>query len=76
MGGEYSRPGQPLTDRQVDALAAYAKHGNRSDAAAELGISPNTLRHHLEQAYMRLGVDNFAAALRRIGWLVVPEDRA
>jgi DNA-binding CsgD family transcriptional regulator len=52
----------PLTKRQAQALAAAVNEANEAKAAALLGISPDTLRTYLQQAYQRLGANSRAHA--------------
>lgn len=64
----------PLTPRQREVLRAIAVTGSGVAAARTLGITYQTLRNHLNEAYSRLGVDGIIPALRAVGWLVVPEE--
>lgn len=64
-----------ITPRQRDLLALIARGSTQSEAAAELGISYATARHHLNDAYDRLGVAggpknrSILDAFRALGWL-------
>lgn len=59
-----------LSRRQYEALMAVATRGNRRQAARSMGISEQTLKNLLSQAYRRLGVGSGLAAFRALGWLV------
>lgn len=65
-----TRPDARLTRRQTEVLAAYARHGNRREAGDELGISEETVRANLGNAYEALGVHDGISAFRVLGWLV------
>lgn len=51
-----------LSRRETDVLNAVAAGLGNNAAAALLGISPGTVRKHLEHAYAKLGVTNRTAA--------------
>jgi len=55
-----------LTVRETRVLAELEKGLTNEDIAAALGISPATVKKHLENIYAKLGVGNRAAAL---SWL-------
>lgn len=61
------------TDRQVEVLASYLAHGRVKDAAAELGISPQTVKNHLSNLYDRLEVGGAVEAALALGWIRLPE---
>jgi DNA-binding CsgD family transcriptional regulator len=44
-----------LTDREVEVLRLASKGMTRSEAAKVLGITENTVRHHLEHIYAKTG---------------------
>lgn len=46
-------------------LRAIARGGRYVEAAADLGVSVNTLRQHLRHVYRKLGVTSRAEAVRR-----------
>jgi DNA-binding NarL/FixJ family response regulator len=53
------------TPRQLEVLRARCEAGSRKEAAAALGISPETVRWHLARLYERCGcVDDAQAAYR------------
>jgi DNA-binding NarL/FixJ family response regulator len=63
-----------LTAREVQVIRAVARHGGAGRmAAAELGISPQTVKNHLSSVYGKLGAVGLTDALARMGWLRVPE---
>lgn len=62
----------PLTEREAEVLAAAAGHDAIAVLAAELHLSPGTVRNHLSAAIQKLGARNRAEALQiaqRKGWL-------
>ncbi len=66
---------QSATRRQLDVLAAYvAAGGSVPDAAALVGIRPNTAKRHLADLRARSGLttEQLIYAGRAAGWLVVP----
>lgn len=65
-----SSPLDRLTRRERDVALAYGRGLSVKKAAAQLGISTNTVHHHLRIAYDKLGVDNKAA----LALLVAGED--
>jgi DNA-binding CsgD family transcriptional regulator len=52
-----------LTPRERDVLAHVARGRTNGEAGARLGISPETVRKHLENAYEKLGVHTRTAAV-------------
>jgi predicted ArsR family transcriptional regulator len=59
----------------MDVLAAYvAAGGSIPDAAALVGIRPSTVKRHLADLRVRLGLttEQLIYAGRAAGWLVVP----
>ena len=56
------------TLRQLEVLRARCETGSRKEAAALLGISPETVRWHLARLFERCGcVDEAQAAYRHHG---------
>lgn len=51
-----------LTPREADVLALVAEGGTNRQVARQLGISPATVRTHLENAFPKLGVATRTAA--------------
>lgn len=54
--GPGSLPAQLLTPQQRATLLAYGRLGDQRLVAEELGITTQTVKNHLSQAYGRLGV--------------------
>jgi two-component system nitrate/nitrite response regulator NarL len=52
-----------LTEREREILAALASGQRTAQLAHALGISPNTLKFHLKNIYLKLGVANRAQAV-------------
>lgn len=61
-----------LTLRRLEVLAALARYGTYDRVAAELGITPFTVRSLLHESYGVLGVGNAIDAFRALGWLRPP----
>jgi len=55
----------PLSDRELDVLRLLASELSGPDIARELMVSLNTTRTHTKNIYMKLGVNNRRAAVRR-----------
>jgi HD-GYP domain-containing protein (c-di-GMP phosphodiesterase class II) len=51
-----------LTDREVDVLRLIARGRTNREAAAELGLSPKTVGHHVQHLYSKVGCSTRAAA--------------
>jgi hypothetical protein len=66
-------PGDPLTPREVEVLAAYAVGGTQDAVAAALGISKQTVKNHLSYIYIKVGAACAIQAFRAVGWLTVPD---
>ena len=56
---------EPLSERELDVLRLLGSELSGPDIARELMVSLNTLRTHTKSIYMKLGVNNRRAALRR-----------
>lgn len=52
----------PLTTREAEVLLWISRGKSNRDIGAILDISPRTVNKHLEQIYVKLGVENRAAA--------------
>jgi DNA-binding NarL/FixJ family response regulator len=52
-----------LTPREVEVLRALATNASNGAIAAQLGISPKTLRNHISNTYRKLGVFDRAQAV-------------
>jgi two-component system, NarL family, response regulator DesR len=62
----------PLSQRETDVLAAAAGHEAIAVVAAQLNLSPGTVRNHLSSAIQKLGARNRADAAQIAqdkGWL-------
>ena len=62
----------PLTARETQVLAAARGHAAITDLAAELHLSPGTVRNHMSASIQKLGARNRAEAVEiaeRKGWL-------
>jgi DNA-binding NarL/FixJ family response regulator len=55
---------EPLTDRELQVLAAIARGGTNREVARELLVSEATVKTHLLHLYPKLGVRDRAAAVR------------
>jgi DNA-binding CsgD family transcriptional regulator len=51
-----------LTTREAEVLLWIARGKSNRDIGQILGMSPRTVNKHLEQVYVKLGVENRAAA--------------
>jgi two-component system nitrate/nitrite response regulator NarP len=58
-------PFESLTARERDVLAALAQGWTNEQISARLGISENTVKHHLKVLFSKLEVKNRAAAVAR-----------
>jgi LuxR family maltose regulon positive regulatory protein len=63
--GSAAAPGmaEPLTDRERDVLRLLPSRLTLREIAAELFVSPNTLKFHLRVIYRKLGVNSRAEAI-------------
>jgi DNA-binding NarL/FixJ family response regulator len=57
---------QPLTTRQRELLRLVAAGLDNIAIARQLGLSPGTVRKHLENAFTRLGVSSRTAAIAKL----------
>ena len=55
-----------LTNRETKVLSLVEYGYKQYEIAQELGISPNTVRRHLQNIYAKLGVSNKTLALKKI----------
>jgi DNA-binding NarL/FixJ family response regulator len=55
-----------LTTREREIVAAVAAGKTNAQIAADLWISPATVKKHLENTYLKLGVGSRAAAASRL----------
>jgi HD-GYP domain-containing protein (c-di-GMP phosphodiesterase class II) len=51
-----------LTEREVEVLRLIARGSSNRQAAAELGLSPKTVGHHVQHVYAKIGVSTRAGA--------------
>lgn len=51
-----------LSEREIAVLALLARGASNKEIAAELGISPKTVQHHVAHVYEKTGVRSRAAA--------------
>lgn len=63
--GGSSLEGAPLTDREVEVLRLVGEGMSNNEVAAELFISGQTVKTHLERICTKLGVSGRAAAVKR-----------
>jgi LuxR family transcriptional regulator, maltose regulon positive regulatory protein len=56
---------QPLTDAEIRVLAKLAEHLTYADAASDLCVSLSTVKTHLRNAYLKLGVNSRSSAIAR-----------
>jgi len=64
--GEESDVWQTLSQRERDILLALAGNATTKSAARALGLSPETVKHHLKSIYAKLGVHTREEALGRL----------
>lgn len=75
--GEAAWPGEPLTRSETRVLRYLPTHLSAPQIAAELCLSPNTVKTHLRHVYQKLGTHSRHEAVQRaraIG-LVTPSSR-
>jgi DNA-binding CsgD family transcriptional regulator len=58
-----------LTERQLDCLYELALGHTTEQVAETLGITPQTVKNHLTNAYLALEVDSRVEAFVVLGWL-------
>ncbi|MEA2410647.1 MAG: hypothetical protein QOC77_1208, partial [Thermoleophilaceae bacterium] len=51
-----------LTEREVEVLRLIARGATNKQAAADLGLSPKTVGHHVQHVYSKIGVSTRAGA--------------
>lgn len=64
-----------LSPREKIAISTYARLGYQQLVAQEMNISVQTVKNHLSQVYLKLGVNNALEAMTVIGWLQFPTQR-
>ena len=63
-----------ITPRMLAILRAVAEHDTYSDAARWLGVSYQTVQNTLVTVRRRMQVATNAQAMRKLGWLRLPEE--
>jgi ATP/maltotriose-dependent transcriptional regulator MalT len=58
-----------LSERERDVLSALSAHASTKAIAKHLGVSPETVKHHLKRIFTKLGVHSREEALRRVAHL-------
>jgi len=61
--------GARLSEREQDVLWALSVHASTKAIARHLGVSPETVKHHLKGIFAKLGVHSRDEALRRLAHL-------
>ena len=54
--------GSPLSERETQILRSISTGGSNKDVARQLGISPSTVRTHVESVFRKLQCSTRAAA--------------
>jgi LuxR family maltose regulon positive regulatory protein len=57
--------GAPIRERELDVLRCVAAGMSQPEVAAQLYLSPNTVKTHVRNLYGKLGVQTRSGALRR-----------
>ena len=60
---EPSKPGDDLSERELEVLAMLVEGGSNNQIAARLFISRNTVRHHVHNILIKLGAVNRTEAV-------------
>lgn len=55
-----------LSEREVDVMKLLAKRYSNAEMADKLCVSPNTVKFHLKNLYLKLGISSRAEALARL----------
>jgi LuxR family maltose regulon positive regulatory protein len=58
-----------LSERERDVLSALSAHSTTKGIAKTLGLSPETVKHHLKRIFSKLGVHSRSEALERLAHL-------
>ena len=61
-----------LTAGQLRTLIAVAHGRTYREAAFDLGLSEQTVKNHMSDAFDRLDVNSMVGAFHAMGWLRVP----
>ena len=59
----YQSPLTGLTRRELEVLSALAAGRTNKEIAADLGLSPNTVKFHVKNLFQKLGVHNRSQAI-------------
>lgn len=59
----------PLTSRERDVLKLWATGLQQKQIAAELSVSPQKVKKHLQNVYKKLNAHNKVQALTKAGYL-------
>ena len=59
----------PLTVRERDILNLWARGLQQKQIAAQLSLSPQTVKKHLRNVYIKLNAHNKVQALTKAGYL-------
>jgi len=57
-----ARSGSPLSGRETEILRCISTGGSNKEVARQLGISPSTVRTHVESVFRKLQCSTRAAA--------------
>jgi len=57
------RPDAPLSKREIEILQMVAYGGTTKEVAHDVGISPHTVKTHLERIFEKLGANDRAQAV-------------
>lgn len=60
-----------LTPREDEILLMRAMDQSNDGIAAELGISPQTVKNHMASVYAKLDVGGIVGAMHRKGWVKI-----
>jgi LuxR family transcriptional regulator, maltose regulon positive regulatory protein len=58
-----STPSEPLSDREREILRLLCEGASNRDIAVQLAVSENTVKFHLKNLYVKLGVGSRAQAI-------------
>ena len=72
---ELIRDGLGLSQAEAAVAARVWEGDSVSEAAAQLGLSPNTVKTHLKSVFEKTGVDRQSTLVRRIGQMLAATGR-
>jgi len=61
--------GQPLSPSQLRVAHEVAHGGVNREIASRLFLAPSTIRRHLHDIFVKLGVTTRIGMLDRLGWI-------